>query len=308
MLMERTAPLDPQSGVEDELDRLATMPIARLRVRFQEVFRTEPPKAFGRPAPAQHRASDSGGRPMAASPVRRGLLDEAMKAFAAKPNGKIVLPRRDQAGLGLVANGRASHRVMVLADGSPMKETFTAISPRYRPDHRDQVEGPRFLGLRPSARSDEPAAPDPSDGAKRKPRPCAARSNHLGGRKRLSKRNASSTGKSAFERRRHGANSIEPVAAPSKHPANPTNMAWSWSSFAGCPKGGRRGLYKSQASPGMEGLPQHYDDPAYSGGNLDRPALKKLLADIEAAGSTWWGYKRPLTRSLADFAQAGRGL
>ena len=38
---------------------------------------------------------------------------------------------------------------------------------------------------------------------------------------------------------------------------------------------------KSQASQGWKALPQHYDDPAYSGGNLDRPALKKLLRDIE---------------------------
>ncbi|SIO47864.1 Resolvase, N terminal domain [Bradyrhizobium erythrophlei] len=35
---------------------------------------------------------------------------------------------------------------------------------------------------------------------------------------------------------------------------------------------------KSQASRGWRALPQHYDDPAYSGGNLDRPALKRLLA------------------------------
>jgi site-specific DNA recombinase len=39
---------------------------------------------------------------------------------------------------------------------------------------------------------------------------------------------------------------------------------------------------KSQASQGWKALPQPYDDPAYSGGNLERPALKKLLADIEA--------------------------
>src|SRR6266567_8593540 len=32
---------------------------------------------------------------------------------------------------------------------------------------------------------------------------------------------------------------------------------------------------KSQASQGWKALPQHYDDPAYSGGNLDRPALKR---------------------------------
>src|SRR5258708_12077100 len=39
---------------------------------------------------------------------------------------------------------------------------------------------------------------------------------------------------------------------------------------------------KSQASQGWKGLSQHYDDPAYSGGNLDPPALKTLLADIAA--------------------------
>jgi len=29
-------------------------------------------------------------------------------------------------------------------------------------------------------------------------------------------------------------------------------------------------------------LPQHYDDGGFTGANLERPALKRLLADIEA--------------------------
>src|SRR5712672_1177535 len=62
---------------------------------------------------------------------------------------------------------------------------------------------------------------------------------------------------------------------------------------------------KSQASQGWKALPQYYDDPAYSGGNLDRPALKKLLADIEAGRiNVVVVYKIDrLTRSLADFAK-----
>ena len=62
---------------------------------------------------------------------------------------------------------------------------------------------------------------------------------------------------------------------------------------------------KSQASQGWRALPQHYDDPAYSGGNLDRPALKKLLADIDAGKvDVIVVYKIDrLTRSLADFAK-----
>jgi site-specific DNA recombinase len=62
---------------------------------------------------------------------------------------------------------------------------------------------------------------------------------------------------------------------------------------------------KSQASQGWRLLPQHYDDPAYSGGNLDRPALKKLLADITLGKvDVVVVYKIDrLTRSLADFAK-----
>src|ERR1700722_14577259 len=62
---------------------------------------------------------------------------------------------------------------------------------------------------------------------------------------------------------------------------------------------------KSQASQGWRALPQRYDDPAYSGGNLDRPALKMLLADIEARKiDVVVVYKIDrLTRSLADFAK-----
>lgn len=62
---------------------------------------------------------------------------------------------------------------------------------------------------------------------------------------------------------------------------------------------------KSQASQGWRALPQHYDDPAYSGGNLDRPALQRLLKDVEAGRiDVVVVYKIDrLTRSLADFAK-----
>ncbi len=61
----------------------------------------------------------------------------------------------------------------------------------------------------------------------------------------------------------------------------------------------------SQTHEGWEAIGEHYDDGGWSGGNMDRPALKQLLADI-AAGKidTVVVYKVDrLTRSLADFAK-----
>ena len=62
---------------------------------------------------------------------------------------------------------------------------------------------------------------------------------------------------------------------------------------------------KSQASLGWKVITQPYDDAAFSGGNLERPALKQLLADIDAGKvDVVVVYKIDrLTRSLADFAK-----
>src|SRR5438128_1474362 len=62
---------------------------------------------------------------------------------------------------------------------------------------------------------------------------------------------------------------------------------------------------KSQASERWQALTDLYDDPAYSGGNMERPALKRLLKDIEAGRiDVVVVYKIDrLTRSLADFAK-----
>jgi site-specific DNA recombinase len=62
---------------------------------------------------------------------------------------------------------------------------------------------------------------------------------------------------------------------------------------------------KSQTHAGWKALSKNYDDPAYSGGNLDRPALQNLLEDIDAGRvDVVVVYKIDrLTRSLSDFAR-----
>ena len=61
----------------------------------------------------------------------------------------------------------------------------------------------------------------------------------------------------------------------------------------------------SQKHEGWTALPAQYDDGGYSGGTMERPALKRLLADIEASQvDVIVVYKVDrLTRSLADFAK-----
>lgn len=62
---------------------------------------------------------------------------------------------------------------------------------------------------------------------------------------------------------------------------------------------------KSQASEGWRPLPARYDDGGYSGGSMERPGLKQLLADISLGRvDIVVVYKIDrLTRALADFAR-----
>lgn len=62
---------------------------------------------------------------------------------------------------------------------------------------------------------------------------------------------------------------------------------------------------KSQAHEGWVALPDHYDDGGFSGGSMERPALRRLLADVAACRiNTVVVYKIDrLTRSLTDFAR-----
>src|SRR4029078_3557790 len=61
----------------------------------------------------------------------------------------------------------------------------------------------------------------------------------------------------------------------------------------------------SQQHEGWLCVPERYDDGGYTGGNMDRPALKRLLADIEAKRvDVGVVYKVDrLSRSLLDFTR-----
>jgi site-specific DNA recombinase len=62
---------------------------------------------------------------------------------------------------------------------------------------------------------------------------------------------------------------------------------------------------KSQKQAGWVCLPEHYDDGGFTGGNLDRPALQRLLDDVDKGRiDCVVVYKVDrLSRSLLDFAK-----
>lgn len=138
-------------AAETELDRLPTTPIADLRKQYRELFRTEPPKAFGPDLLRRsiaHRIQEKAYGGFSASTKR--LLNQLVKAAMAKPNGRLELPRRIKPGSELVRTWKGkSYRVVVMADGFAYDgETFASLSEIASVITGTRWNGPRFFGLR----------------------------------------------------------------------------------------------------------------------------------------------------------------
>jgi hypothetical protein len=138
-------------AVEAELSGLPTKPIADLRRRYCDLFRTDPPRAFGPDLLRRsiaHRIQEKayGGL----SPSTRRLLGQLVKAAIAKPNGRLELPRQIKPGSELVRTWKGtSHRVRVLADGFHYAgKTFASLSEIASEITGTNWNGPRFFGLR----------------------------------------------------------------------------------------------------------------------------------------------------------------
>jgi hypothetical protein len=144
-------------AVEAELDRLLATPIAELRKRYYDLFRTEPSKAFGpdllrRSIAHAIQEKAYGGLP----PLTRRLLGQMVKVASVRPNGRLELPQRIKAGSELVRTWKGkTYRVTVIANGvahdgkafASLSEIATAIT-------GTKWNGPRFFGLRSVARQE----------------------------------------------------------------------------------------------------------------------------------------------------------
>jgi hypothetical protein len=144
--------VDP--AVETELDRLPKMRIVDLRARYRELFRAEPPKAFGPDLLRRsiaHRIQEQayGGL----SREHQRLLDQLVKAAKSKPNGRLELPQRIKPGSELVRTwNRRTYRVVVLESGFAHEgRTYQSLSEIASEITGTKWNGPRFFGLRRSS-------------------------------------------------------------------------------------------------------------------------------------------------------------
>ncbi|UPK33592.1 DUF2924 domain-containing protein [Bradyrhizobium sp. 186] len=147
---------EPNRDVEAELERLPATPIVELRKRYRDLFKAEPPKAFGPDLLRRsiaHRIQERayGGLPAEA----RRLLDQLVKAAAAKPGARLELPRRIKPGSELVRTwNRRTYRVIVMETGFAYGgKTFASLSEIATLITGTKWNGPRFFGLR-SVKSD----------------------------------------------------------------------------------------------------------------------------------------------------------
>jgi hypothetical protein len=156
MTPARPIQMAPESDptVESELDRLATTPIVQLRIRYRELIRAEPPKAFGPDLLRRSIAQQIQEKAYGALPSEtRRLLEHLIKAAIAKPNGRLELPRRIKPGSELVRTWKGkSYRVTVMTEGFAYNgKPFASLSEIASEITGTNWNGPRFFGLRPSA-------------------------------------------------------------------------------------------------------------------------------------------------------------
>ena len=127
------------------------MPVVALRGRYRELFRSEPPPAFGpdllRRSIAQQIQEKAYG---VLSPEAKKLLGQLVRSMASGKTGRLEVPQRIKPGSELVRIwNEQTHRVTVLAKGFAYQgEVFTSLSEIANRITGTRWNGPKFFGLR----------------------------------------------------------------------------------------------------------------------------------------------------------------
>jgi hypothetical protein len=148
------------SETDRDIAALSKTPINQLRQRWRELFRTEPPPAFGpdllrRSIAYRIQEQQYGG--LSAMPQKE--LDRIVKFLANRPDSRIELPRRIKPGSVLVRTWKnQSHRVTMLDEGFSFEgRHYKSLSEIAREITGTRWNGPKFFGLREerSSKSDD---------------------------------------------------------------------------------------------------------------------------------------------------------
>ena len=284
---------DP-AAIEAEIDHVRSLGIVALRTRWRSMFDKLPPAGLTKDIIARmiaYRIQEEAFGGLDQDSTK--LLDRLARGD--KPGAR---NRRLKPGTVLVREYKGErHTVTVVPDGFLWQETtYASLSTIARTITGTAWNGPRFFGLRMPSATDIDA-----------PR----------GQNRLSQTPAGGAGVDLWQW-------AKPVTGPAMvsganvdkqskkllrcaiytRKSTEHNLDLEFNSLD-AQREACEAYIKSQAHEGWRLIPGRYDDGAFSGASLDRPALQKLLGDVRAEKiDIIVVYKVDrLTRSLADFAK-----
>jgi hypothetical protein len=152
-----------QEAVTTEIATLAGCSIHALRDRWQSIFRSEPPPAFGpdllRRSIAQKLQEDAYGKLPSSAQQELSRIVASLKE---DPTARIELRRRIKPGAVLVRDWKGkSKRVMVLDKGFAYEgRTYQSLSEIAREITGTRWNGPKFFGLRSPDKSRDEKSKD----------------------------------------------------------------------------------------------------------------------------------------------------
>lgn len=141
--------------IKAEIQRINVMRKAELRTLWREMFKSDPPKAFGPDLLRRSLAYKIQERALGGlSPRAKSVLAEAIRQINRRPSARIELPRRIKSGAVLIREWKGTiYRVTVVEDRFLYDgKIYSSLSEIALLITGTKWIGPRFFGLRPSAK------------------------------------------------------------------------------------------------------------------------------------------------------------
>lgn len=155
--MQNTETEEQWARIEKELVEILRCSIRKLRARWKELYRSEPPSSFGpdllrRSIAYRIQEQIYGGL----EPNIRREIEQLVRTIRKSPSGKIDLPQRIKSGSVLVREWKGqTYRVTVSGRGFIYNKTvYSTLSEIARQITGTRWNGPRFFGLRKSSETD----------------------------------------------------------------------------------------------------------------------------------------------------------